>query len=326
MQPNSVKWMIFISALFSVLIFSYPVLAQEKKADEKNIAIVNGSAITQTDLDHEMIIIKQRFMAQGRVITDAQLKEIQSAVVDTLINRELLYQESQKLKIQIDEEEVLNQLIQTKDGFPSEAEFQKKLSEMNVTEEDIKTQINRALAIRELINNEVAEKVVVSDQEAKEYYDTHPQEFKQPEEVNARHILIKVDQNADASEKAKARKTIKEIQQKLDNGEEFAELAKEYSQGPSGAKGGALGYFRRGQMVKPFEDAAFSMEANEVSDLVETTFGYHLIKVIDIKAERPIEFQAVQPQIVQYLKQEKTRKEVGRYVEKLRSDAEIKLL
>ena len=263
-------------------------------------------------------------MEQGRVITDKQLKEISSAVIETLINRELLFQESKKIGISIKEEEVLNQLIQMKGGFPSEAEFQKKIGEMNLSEDAIKSQINKALAIRELVNKEVTEKMVVPEEEAKEFYETHPQDFKQPEEVNARHILIKVDQNADESEKAKARKEIEEIQQKLEKGEDFAELAKKYSQGPSGPKGGALGYFKRGQMAKPFEDAAFSLETNEVSDIVETTFGYHLIIVIDKKPESIIEYQAIQPRIIQYLKQEKTKQEVSRYVDKLRSEAEIK--
>ena len=137
--------------------------------------------------------------------------------------------------------------------------------------------------------------------------------------------LIKVDQNADESEKAKARNTIKEIQQKLEKGEDFAELAKKYSQGPSGPKGGALGYFKRGQMVKPFEDAAFALEINEVSDMVVTTFGYHLILVIDKKPESTMDYEVIKPSIIQYLKQEKTKKEVGRYIEQLRSESEIKL-
>jgi peptidyl-prolyl cis-trans isomerase C len=326
MQSNHGKRVLLISVLFAASIFSNPLAAETGGPDEKKVAIVNGTAITQTDLDNELIVIKKRFMEQGRAITDAQLKGISGAVIETLINRELLFQQSQKMGIAVKDEEVLNQLIKMKEGFPSEAEYQKKISEMNMSESAIKAQINRALVIRELINKEVADKVEVSDEEAKEFYDSRPQDFKQPEEVNARHILIKVDQNAEETEKAKSKKEIKEIQKKLKNGEDFADLAKEYSQGPSGPKGGALGYFKRGQMVKPFEDAAFALDTNEVSDIVETTFGYHLIKVVDKKPESTIDYEVIKPRIVEYLKQEKTKKEMGLYVEKLRNDAEIKLL
>ena len=111
MQSNSGKWIIIISVVLAVLISSYPVFAEKNDPDGKKVALVNGSAITQTDLDHELIVIKQRFREQGRVITDAQLKEINKAIVETLINRELLFQQSKKVGITVKEEDILNQLI-----------------------------------------------------------------------------------------------------------------------------------------------------------------------------------------------------------------------
>ena len=147
--------------------------------------------------------------------------------------------------------------------------------------------------------------------------------FKQPAQVKASHILIKVEPTADDAAKAAARKKIEEVRQKLTDGGDFAELAKEYSEGPSGPKGGDLGFFRRGQMVKPFEDAAFSMKINEVSAPVETRFGYHLIEVTDIKPEQTLAYADVKDKIAQRLKQEKIQEAAKVYVEK---DAKIEKL
>ena len=122
-------------------------------------------------------------------------------------------------------------------------------------------------------------KVEVSDIEISEYYEEHPDEFKNPKTVEARHILIKVDQDAAAEEVAKAKEKIEDPLKKARDGQDFAELAKQYSEGPSKDKGGYLGSFRREAMVKPFADKAFAMQAGDISDPVRTRFGWHIIKV-----------------------------------------------
>jgi peptidyl-prolyl cis-trans isomerase C len=141
--------------------------------------------------------------------------------------------------------------------------------------------------------------------------------------VQASHILIKVDPQADESQRAEARKKIEEIKKKLGKGGDFAALAKEFSQCPSGSKGGDLGYFRRGQMVKAFEEAAFALKRGEVSDLIETKFGYHLIKAIDKKPETTIAFEEIKSKLGRYLKQNKVQEEVRQYVEKLKEKVKV---
>ena len=123
-----------------------------------------------------------------------------------------------------------------------------------------------------------------------------------------------------------ARKKIEKIQQKLQQGEDFAALAKEFSQGPSSFKGGDLGYFGRGQMVKSFEKAAFGLMPGDASDIIETRFGYHLIKVIERKPETLIAFEDIKDRLGQYLMQEKVRREVSSYVQKLKEKAKVERL
>ena len=117
-----------------------------------------------------------------------------------------------------------------------------------------------------------------------------------------------------------------DVQKKIVAGEDFADLAKKHSQGPSNVKGGDLGYFSKGQMVKPFEDVAFKLEPNEVSDLVETRFGYHLIKVLDHKPAKQAEFTEKKDQVLAKLRNERIQKQVGAYIKQLRQDAKIENL
>ncbi|UCD79320.1 MAG: peptidylprolyl isomerase, partial [Desulfobacterales bacterium] len=302
-----------------------PAMAEEKESAEGNtkIAVINGVVISQKQFNKELTIHLDRVSRQGGQVSDAQLTELKRDVLEGLIEREVLYQESQKAGIEISDQSVDEQLAEIKKRFPAEKDYQNALSVMKLTEDEVKTQIARGLAIRELINREIVSKITISDEESKAYYDANPQFFKQPEQVKASHILIKVEEGATDAQKAEARKKIDDVQQKLKNGGDFAELAKTYSEGPSNVRGGDLGYFSRGQMVKPFEDAAFAMQPNELSDVVETRFGYHLIKVHDKKPEETLAYADVKEKLSQRMKQEKVEKEAGQYIEQLKKDAKI---
>ena len=312
-----------ITAILALVLFFLPAMATDKKPSDEKVAVVNGVVIARIQFDKELKVHLERVSRQGRQITDDQMEELKKDIIEGLIEREVLYQESQKAGIKIADQKVDDQVAAIKKRFPNEEEFKKALAGMGLTEEDVREQIQHGLAIRELIDQKVANKVVITDEETKAYYDANPQLFNQPEEVKASHILIKVEPTADDATKAAARKKVEELQQKLKDGGDFAELAKENSEGPSNARGGDLGYFKRGQMVKPFEDVAYSMKIDEVSDLVETRFGYHLIKVYDKKPEQTLAYADVKDKIAQRLKQEKVEKDATLYVEDLKKGAKI---
>ena len=311
------------TAIMVMVLFFLPVLADYKQPSGDKVAVVNGVVITRDQYDKELQVHLERVSRQGKQISDDRMAELKKDILEGLIEREVLYQESRKAGIKIDDQKVNDQLAGIKKRFQSEEEYEKSLKSMNLTEAEIKIQIQRGLAIRELIDIKVADKIVITDEETKAYYDGNPQFFQQPGQVKASHILIKVEPTADEAQKAEARKKITEVQQKLKDGGDFAALAKEYSEGPSSTRGGYLGYFRRGQMVGPFEEAAFSMKPNEVSDLIETRFGYHLIKVYDKKPEQTLAYADVKDKIAQRLKQEKVQKDATQYVENLTKSAEV---
>jgi len=312
-----------IAAIFICLLIALPALAEEQKPADAKVAEVNGVVISREQFDKELEIHLERVSRQGRQLADDQLTALKKDILEGLIEREILFQECQKTGIKIQDQAVDEQLAAIKKRSPSEAEYNSALSQMKLTEADVKAQVARGLAIRELIDQQITGKIEITDEESKAFYDRNLQLFKQPEQVKASHILIKVDAAATDAQKSEARNKIDAVRQKLKDGGDFAELAKEYSEGPSNSRGGDLGYFKRGQMVKPFEDAVFAMQPDEVSDIVETRFGYHIIKVYDKKPEQTLAYADVKDQLSQRLKQEKIEKEATKYIDQLKKDAKI---
>lgn len=305
--------------------------SQEKAAasseeSTKKVAIVNGAPIVQADLDRGMEGVMQRRARSGAPMDEAQLKTARMEVLNNLINRELLNQESKKQNIAITDEQVNDKFTKIRQRFKGDAEFNDMMTKMHLTESQIKSQLKEDLAIQALIDKQVVDKITVTDQDAQAYYDTHPEAFKQPEQIKASHILVKVDPKDDQAKKDEARKKIDGIQEKLKSGADFATLAKDESDCPSKEKGGDLGYFGKGQMVKPFEDAALALNPGETSGVVETQFGYHIIKLTDKKAEGIMPFADVKDQLIQYLKQEKVKTELDTYIASLEKTAKIEKL
>lgn len=315
-----------LTALVLLLSISVASFADEKKDPEDKVATVNGAPILKKDFDREINLAKKRLTKRGAVLKDKQLSKLKDGVLKNLINTELLYQESQKRGILIDDASVNQRLSDLKKRYSDEEEFKKAMSSrMGLsTESDIKSQIQHELAINKFIDKKFDEKIKISEKEVRDYYDSHPEYFKQPEKVKASHILIKVSPKADESKKKDALEKIKKIQKRLQKGEDFGALAKESSECPSSKRGGDLGFFKRGQMAKPFEDAAFTTKPGEITDIVKTRFGYHLIKVVEKKPETTIKFESIKDRIEQRLKQEKLRKEITAYLEELNKTAKVK--
>jgi len=317
------KWLWVLTAVVICLLGALLALPLVKGPPENRAAIVDGAIITTAELDREVNHVKQRLMNTGKPVIDSQLSRLKNEVLEQLINRELLYQESQRKGVTVSEAKINEKLEAMKENFPSKADFENILKEANLSEVQIKSQIERSLAIDEFITATFVEKVTLAEEEVKAYYESNPESFKQPEQVRASHILIKVDPQKESSQRESARVKIVKIQQKLRNGEKFGALAKEFSQCPSSSKGGDLGYFSRGQMAKPFEDAAFSLAPGEISDIVETKFGYHLIKVTGKRAETDMAFDDIKDGLKNYLTQQKVQKEIVRYVRKLKEQATV---
>lgn len=295
------------------------------KTDDK-AAIVNGEIITQSYLDqHVKMILKQFPGKEDEPAEKDRVARIRSKILNDLINREVLFQESEKAGVKIDSKAVDEQFAKMKKQYPDEKAFKEFMSSMNFTEADIKLQIGKGLVIKEFVDTTIIDKINVSEKEINEYYKKNKDRFTRPETVRASHILIKVEKDAIEFEKGEALKKIEKVRKRALKGEDFAELAKKFSEGPSAEKGGELGFFQRGQMVKPFEEAAFTLKPGEISDVVKTQFGFHVIKVLDKKPSETTDLNEVRVRLEEFLKQGKVRKEIMAYVEELRKKSKIEI-
>jgi peptidyl-prolyl cis-trans isomerase C len=304
----------------SALIFS-STWAQE--AAETVLATVNGVALTQGDLNKEFNRIRMQAASRNQPIDESNVPAIKKNILETLINREVLYQESKAKGISVEASELENSLEKIKQRITPGKSFAEALAEINISEKEFKDAIEKAMMIQKLMDAEIYQKISISEKETRIFYDNNPQFFQKPEQVRASHILIKVAADADEETRKQARKRIEDIQQKLRQGDDFASLAKQYSECPSSKNGGDLGVFDRNKMVKPFSDAAFSLEPGGVSDIVETQFGFHLIKVFEKMPKTKLEYKDIQERISQTMRHQKIQDETSAYISQLKEAAHI---
>lgn len=211
-------------------------------------------------------------------------------VLNSLIIKKIIKLEAKKQNIKVTKDEIQDELDKTIENFGSKEAFKNTLEYYGITEDSLKEDIELNLYVSKLLKSEVK----ITEEEMKDYFEENKDDFKQEEQVKARHILVENE------------KTAKEIKQKLDNGENFEELAKKYSTDTeTKEKGGDLGFFSKGEMVKEFEEVAFSLKVGEISNPVKTKYGYHIIKVEDRKEAKEANYEESKEEIREKLFEEK---------------------
>jgi peptidyl-prolyl cis-trans isomerase C len=299
---------------------------QPKAAANDTMVRVNGTPITRLEMDRAVKVM----LAQNQIqqpLAPELMKQAQEAALEQLTSAELLYQEASKVEIKDLDKQIADKVAQNRAKFATEAEFDKALKSVDMTQKDLQDFTRKDLVISSFIETQYASKVTVSDAEAKKFYDDNLEKyFKKPESARASHILIGSDEKATPEERKKAKEKAEALLKKVKAGEDFAALAKSDSTCPSSSQGGDLGSFGRGQMVPAFEKAAFALKPGEVSDVIETQFGYHIIKLTEKQEASTEKFETVKPKINEYLKREKTQKSIVELVEKLKTTAKIEKL
>ncbi len=288
------------------------------------LARVNGETVTRMELEDSVRSLEAR--ARGPIPPD-QRDQIYRQVIEQLVGYKLLQQEVKSRKIAVTDADVDARLAEIKKQFPSEDLFMQTIISQGLTLERLKTDQRRDMAIQKLIEGAIADKVAVTPQQVEEFYKSNPDQFKQGERVRASHILIAVPEAADAAAKAQAKTKAEGILKDLKAGKDFAALAKQHSQDPGSAvNGGDLGFFQEGAMVGPFNDAAFSLKPGATSDLVETQFGFHIIKVTDKQAGRTIPLAEVRPRLEEYLSNVNKETQSEAFVKSLRAKGKVEIL
>ena len=276
------------------------------------IAEVNKSGITSDQLQKAFLnSISQYDNATLSSLDQATIVSFKKNILGQLIDYELLYQQAQKEKVKISSDEINLEINKIKDNFSSPEEFDAALKTNNLTLAQIKEDIRRQLMINKVLE-ETKSQVSITDDELLNYYNENQASFFEPEQVHARHILVKTEEEANNL-----------LLQLKEGITDFSELAKEKSTDSSASNGGDLGFFARGQMVKEFEDAAFSLEPGEISEVVQTQFGYHIIKCEEKKEEYSPTFEEAKDKAMNILKSQGENEAISTFISKLKEEAVI---
>jgi parvulin-like peptidyl-prolyl isomerase len=337
-MPSWMTWVVIGLAVVGLFVVwqgfgpNQPALILEgQKISQKEFARLYENLVAQYQRVYAQYGQDFSKLLQGPAGIERRL-QLQSRVIDDLLRKRLIAQEIERRRIVISPTDIDDR---------TEIEFERILRQNNLTEEQaaqilqrqgrtlesFKRELRQAVELHlqtERLRDLVVGPIEPTEQELSAYLEEHREDYDTPEEVHARHILIRVPEGASEAEIAQAKKQIEDIKKELENGADFAELAKKYSQDPGSApNGGDLGFFRRGQMVKEFEDAAFSLEPGQISDPVRTQFGFHLIKVEEKKPAQHPELAQIRERVLKdYIAAERTRRFEQFYAE-LKAHAKI---
>ncbi|MGD1042014.1 MAG: peptidylprolyl isomerase [Sedimentisphaerales bacterium] len=296
-----------------------------KVAAEDNgiAATVNGIVIKDADVDAKVSTYMERMAAQiPPNMVEQYRTQIRGQALESMIVEQLLAEQVKKEGINITDKDVndkLNEIIAAQPGGMTMESFKAMLAAQGQSFDVVKEQIKKTLGYEKLLGI-----VEVNDAEAKAFYDENKEDFNKPEQVKASHILVKVAPTATPEEKTAAKAKIDGLLKQVKGGGDFAALAKENSDDPgSKIMGGDLGFFDRNTMVKEFADAAFAMKVGQVSNVVETQYGYHIIKVTDRKEGGLTSFDKAKADIVRSLQDKKKNELFRQLIEKVKAGAKI---
>jgi len=292
-------------------------------------ARVNGRPITSERLER---FFEDYGAEKGRppstIWQPEPFKRLKREALDQLVEQEVLFQEAERRKLVASAAEAEAAVAVLKARFKKPGSFERKLERGGFDERSYQEYVRRQLSVRKLLDQEVAAaKLSVSDEETHALYESRPDLFTEPEQVRLRHVLLKVDQGASRAERARVRRAAERVLAAARKpGADFAALARRRSQDGSAASGGDLGLVSRGQMVAPFEAAAFALQPGEISPVVETPFGYHVIKAEERRGGERVPEPQVREAIRRKIHGEKVEQFLKERTAALRAAARIEIL
>jgi len=248
-------------------------------------------------------------------------------VLDQLVAYHVVAQAAREQKVDVSDADVENQMKAIRQGFPTEQAFQQGIAGQGLTLDELRKQTRMSLQIQKVIESEINSKISVADAEVDTFYKQNLDRFKEGDSVHASHILIGVPQTASPAEKDQAKAKAQQILKQIRAGGDFAALARTESQDPGSAQNsGDLGFFQKGLMTPAFEKAAFELKPGAVSGLVESPFGFHIIKVHGRRAPRTVPFAEVSPQIKDFLTQNLRQAKLQQFIDEKKAKTKIEIL
>ena len=287
---------------------------------------INGEPIPERAVEYELRRLVQ-FYSEHMTTEElkASLPDMRRKAVDQVVGAKLLMMEAERLDIQVSKDEIDSRLRKMKEDVGGEAAFREALKKQNIDEGQIVDGIQRGRRMDKLIEKITEGMHDPTEEEIEKHFDEHAEDYYRQERVQAQHILLKP-----ASDKLADRETTKsklmELRNRIAMGEDFGDIASQFSECPSGKKsGGSLGWFARGMMIPEFDDAVFAMELEELSDVIETPLGFHLIRMTGYEEGGPVTIDEVSDKVREFLRHSKRGAVISAYVEDLKKKADIQI-
>jgi peptidyl-prolyl cis-trans isomerase C len=288
------------------------------------VAKVNGEPIERWELENGLKRVEAR---AGNAVPPDKRDEVLRGVLDQLVAYHLVAQVAKEQKVEVSDTDVETQMKTIRQSFPTEQAFQQGIAAQALTVDELRRQTRMSLQIQKVIESEINSKITVADAEVDTFYKQNLERFKEGDSVHASHILIAVPQTATPAEKDQAKAKAQQILKQIRAGGDFAALAHTESQDPGSAQnGGDLGFFQKGLMTPPFEKAAFELKPGAISGVVESAFGFHIIKVHERRGPRTVPFAEVGPQIKEFLTQNQRQTKLQQFIDEKKAKTKIEIL
>ena len=292
--------------------------------DDDVMARVNGTTIYRKDVKE---VVQGILMMQDTQPDPAAITKLADEALDSLIALELLYQESQARGLVVSDADVDAEIKRSKSQFPDAQTFQAALKERGMTEKDLRNDTRKTMAVNRLLESTVWKNVTVSPEQVKAFYESNKEDFKHSAQIRVSHILIRVPENAGATERAAAKKRAAALLEQLKAGTDFATLARKQSEDTSSAaQGGDIGFIAKGEMEDSFEKQAFALAPGQISDIVSTPYGFDIIKVTDQRGPGYTALPEVQERIHTVLEKFEHQKRQADFVAQLRQKAKVEIV
>ena len=289
------------------------------------IAKVNGFEVNKQAVGFELDRLVRFYMSHGMSMQEIKdnLPKLQEKALDQAIGARLLLERSQQLDVPVSAADIDAEVAKVVEQVGGEENFKKALAAQNITEEAFRSELEKGARVNKLVEQACTGVEEPTEQEVTDFYEAHKSEYVTEPKVLCRHILVKVEENSSSDEKSAAFEKILAIKERIAAGGNFAEEAEKNSDCPSGREGGSLGWFGPGMMVPEFDKVAFEMKKGEVSGVVTTQFGYHIIYKADEQPGGQQTLVDVHDQIKDLLRHGARGKAVDAFVAELREKAEI---
>lgn len=293
---------------------------------DEPVVEVSGVTLRSRRILQEIEMERLRRRAQGRALPPDAEPALRQAALDAFVANELLHQAAVADGVKATEAEIAAEVKGVRDGFPSEDAYRKFLADAELTDADIEKEAEYRLTVQEYMKK-ISAGQSVTEKEAKAFYDANADGFREAEKVRPQIIVVK-SQPTDAEPlKADAKRRIEEARKRAVAGEDFAALAREYSQIPNARSGGDLGFFGRNENIMPkIEDMAFSTPVGQVSPVFETPTGLNFLKVLEKQPARIRPFDEVKQDLILEMTRLKEQSEIQKKIAELRQNADVKIL